>query len=115
VAEWQFRAGKRRVSIRPQGRLRSDSGDAILQWAIAGLGIALEPSFLVADEIAKGTLEPLLLGDAMPDHGIYVVRPPGAHVPGKVRALIDTLVEHFGGEPHWDRCLMHAPDRTRLA
>jgi hypothetical protein len=33
-------------------------------------------------------------------------------VPGKVRILIDTLVERFGGEPYWDRCLMHAPDRV---
>jgi DNA-binding transcriptional LysR family regulator len=108
VAEWQFRAGKRSISIRPQGRLRSDSGDAILQWVIAGLGIADEPSFLVSDEIGKGTLEPLLLDYAAADHGIYVVRPPGAYVPGKVRVLIDTLVEHFGGEPYWDSCLVRA-------
>lgn len=108
VPEWPFRAGKRTIAIRPEGRLRSDSGDAILQWAIAGLGIADEPSFLVSDEIANGTLEPLLLNHARPDYGIYVVRPPGAYVPGKVRALIDMLVEHFGGEPYWDRCLMHA-------
>ena len=111
VAEWQFRAGKRPISIRPQGRLWSDSGEAILQWAIAGLGIADGPSFLVSDAIASGTLEPLLLDYATSDYGIYVVRPPGAYVPGKVRVLIDTLVERFGGEPHWDRCLMDAHRR----
>ena len=115
VAEWQFRAGKRSISIRPQGRLWTDSGDAILQWAIAGLGIADGPSFLVSDAIASGTLEPLLLDYATSEHGIYVVRPPGAYVPGKVRVLIDTLVERFGGEPHWDRCLMSAHGRERQA
>ena len=51
----------------------------------------------------------------MPEHGIYVVRPPGSYVPGKVRVLIDTLVERFGGEPHWDRCLMSAHGRERQA
>ena len=28
---------------------------------------------------------------------------------------IDTLVERFGGEPHWDRCLMSAHRRERPA
>jgi DNA-binding transcriptional LysR family regulator len=115
VAEWQFRAGKRSASIRPQGRLCSDSGEAVLQWAIAGLGIAEGPSFLASDAIESGALEPLLLDYARPEYGIYVVRPPGAHVPGKVRVLIDTLVERFGGEPLWDRCLMHVHHRERPA
>jgi DNA-binding transcriptional LysR family regulator len=108
VAEWQFRVGKRLVSVRPEGRLRSDSGEAMLQWAIAGLGIAVVPSFLVTDSIDSGALEPLLLDYPAPEFGIFVVRPPGAHLPGKVRVLIDALVERFGGEPDWDRCLMKA-------
>ena len=40
------------------------------------------------------------------------MRPPGPHVPGKVRVLIDTMIERFGGQPVWDRCLMHARRRT---
>jgi len=105
VPEWQFLSGKRRISIRPEGRLRSDSGEAILQWAIAGIGIADSPSFLVSDAIESGALEPLLLNHPRPEYGIHIVRPPGSHVPGKVRVLIDTLVERFGGTPDWDHCL----------
>jgi len=104
----QFRSGKRWVSIRPEGHLRSDSGEAVVQWAIAGLGIADGRSFPVSDAIENGTLEPLLLDYPTPEYGIYVVRPPGLYVSAKVRALIDTLVERFGGEPNWDRCLMKA-------
>nr|WP_246529309.1 LysR family transcriptional regulator [Microvirga zambiensis] len=106
VPEWQFQSGKRLISIRPEGRLRSDSGEAILQWAIAGYGIADAPSFLAADAIESGALVPLLLDYPMPEYGIYVVRPPGSYVPGKVRVLIDMLVDRFGGTPEWDRCLM---------
>src|SRR5262249_12576016 len=106
--EWVFRAnGKRPVAIRPEGRLHTDNGDAILQWAIAGLGIATLPSFLLTDAIDKRLIEPLLGDYTRTDAGIPVVRPPGPYVPGKVRVLIDTLVERFGGEPVWDRCLMH--------
>lgn len=114
VPEWQFRSGKRPTSIRPEGRLRSDSGEAILQWAIAGLGIADAPSFLIADAIESGALEPLLLDYQRPEYGIHVVRPPGSRVPGKVRVLIDTLVERFGGTPDWDRCLVRAGDRKHV-
>jgi DNA-binding transcriptional LysR family regulator len=106
VPEWQFQSGTRRISIRPEGRLRSDSGEAILQWAIAGLGIADVPSFLLSDAIESSALVPLLLDYPRPEYGIHVVRPPGSYVPGKVRVLIDTLVERFGGTPTWDRCLM---------
>jgi DNA-binding transcriptional LysR family regulator len=106
VPEWQFQSGKRRISIRPEGRLRSDNGEAILQWAIASLGIANAPSFLVSDAIESGALEPLLLDYPQPEFGIHIVRPPGSHVPGKLRVLIDTLVERFGGTPEWDRCLI---------
>jgi DNA-binding transcriptional LysR family regulator len=114
-ADWQFRSGKRFITIRPSGRLRSDSGETILQWAAAGLGIAHAPSFLLAEPIEDGALQPLLLDYPTPEIGIYVVRPPGAHVPGKVRVLIDTLVERFGGEPYWDQCLMNASTVRRSA
>jgi DNA-binding transcriptional LysR family regulator len=105
AAEWQFRSGKRSISFRPEGRLRSDSGEATLQWAIAGLGITEAPSFMVSDAIESGALEPVLLDYSTPEHAIHVVRPPGSYVPGKVRVLIDTLVERLGVEPEWERFL----------
>lgn len=108
ASEWVFRTAKRSVSVRPKGRLRSDSGEALLQWAIDGLGIALLPSFMISDELENGKLEILLPGQTPFEGGIYVVRLPGPSAPGKVRVLIDTLVERFGGEPVWDRCLMKA-------
>ena len=105
AAEWQFRSGKRSISFRPEGRLRSDSGEATLQWAIAGLGITEAPSFMVSDAVESGALEPVLLDYSTLEHAIHAVRPPGSYVPGKVRVLIDTLVERLGGEPEWERFL----------
>lgn len=109
--DWVFRSGKRSIAIRPQGRVRSDSGDAIRQWAVDGLGICLVPTFLVDDALESGRLEPIMLDYALPEGSIYVVRPPGPYVPGKVRVLIDTLVARFGGEPVWDRCFGRAGHR----
>lgn len=109
--DWSFRAGKRRVAIRPAGRLRSDSGETLLAWAKAGLGIAQLPTFIASEAIRSGELEPLLTAFPMQEHALYVVRPPGAYVPGKVRVLIDLLVERFGGVPYWDPCQIAARER----
>lgn len=109
--DWSFRVGKRWVSVRPSGRLRSDSGETLMQWATAGLGLAVVPTFIASEAIRSGALEHILWQYPMPEHGLYVVRPPGAYVPGKVRVLIDLLAEHFAGAPHWDPCQMAARER----
>jgi DNA-binding transcriptional LysR family regulator len=106
--QWRFREGKKWTSVRVEGRMLSDNGDAIVTAAIAGLGIAMVPTFLVASAIESGTLKHLLLDCPMDEAGLYLVRPPGAYVPGKVRALQDALIERFGGDPDWDACEMQA-------
>jgi DNA-binding transcriptional LysR family regulator len=109
-ADWSFRSGKRWVAVRPRSRLRADNGETILQWAIAGAGIAELPTFLLSDAIESHQLVPVLRDYPPPEHGLYVLRPPGHNVPGKVRALIDLLVAKFGGEPVWDGCMMKYRD-----
>ena len=109
--DWVFRSGKRWITARPPGRMSSDNGDTLLSWAVAGLGLAVLPTFIASDAIRSGAVEPLLLDYPMPTRALYVVRPPGAYVPGKVRVLIDLLVERFGGTPYWDPCMMEAHQR----
>jgi DNA-binding transcriptional LysR family regulator len=106
VESWRFRVGKRWVAVTPETRFRADNGEALLQAASAGLGIASAPTFMMAPWLESGRLEPVLREYPMPEGGLYLVRPPGP-VPGKVRALTDILVERFGGEPYWDACQMH--------
>lgn len=113
--DWLFRSGKRLIAVRPRSRLRADLGETILQWAIAGSGIAELPTFLLSDAIERHQLIPVLRDYPSPERGLYVLRPPGHHVPGKVRALIDLLVARFGGEPVWDRCMMHYREEDRDA
>ena len=111
--DWRLRDGNRWISVHPTGRLRADSGDTLLEWTIAGLGIAELPTFLLSDALESGAIEPVLINYPLPHFGIYVVRPPGGPPPAKVRVLTDKLVAHFGGEPHWDKCLLH--ERAREA
>jgi ABC-type histidine transport system ATPase subunit len=82
----------------------------ILEWAVAGLGIAALPTFIAGDQIHSGALVPLLMDFPTPEFAVHVVRPPGANASAKLRLLIEALVERFGGEPYWDRCLMAQRD-----
>jgi DNA-binding transcriptional LysR family regulator len=115
TAEWSFRVGKRWTAVRPAGRLHADSGEALMAWAIAGLGIAVLPTFIIAEAVRGGRLEPLLTDFPMPEAGMYLLRPPGAQVPGKVRILIDALVERFSGDTEWDPCHLAAQRRAAEA
>lgn len=102
---WRFLEGRKGISIRPEGRVRIDNGHAIVEAVKAGLGIGMAPTFLVGPAIDSGAVVPLLLDFPMPEAGLYVVRPPPAgHMPAKVRALTELLLERFGGEPYWDAC-----------
>ena len=105
---WRFRDGRREITVRPHGRFKSDLGQALVEAAVAGLGVALLPTFLAAPRLDKGDLVPLLLDYPLPEAGLYVVRPPPAGpVTSKVRALTELLVERFGGTPTWDACYAH--------
>lgn len=111
-AEWPFRTGQRWKTVHPQGRLRSDSGEAILRWAIDGLGLAALPTFLSTDAIRDGRLIPLLMQYPMPEIGLYVVRPPGPRTSRKIRALIDAAVERFSTDLNWDPCRLAMTNAT---
>ncbi|MHA7777867.1 LysR family transcriptional regulator [Roseibium sp. M-1] len=99
--DWVFQSENRKISVRPSGRLRTDNGEMTIAWAISGLGIAHAPLFLVREALDRGDLVPLLLDYPTPEVGLYVLRPPGANTPGKVRVLIDALVENLSGKLNW--------------
>jgi DNA-binding transcriptional LysR family regulator len=101
---WEFRRDGRAVSFRPRGRYVADSGMAELAGVIAGLGISMMPAFLAAPAFERGEIVRLLEDWAVPEAGIYVVRPPPAEpVPHKIRALTEIMLERFGRDD-WDGC-----------
>jgi DNA-binding transcriptional LysR family regulator len=105
TSAWRFRDGRREVSVPVQGRFESDSGEATLSAALAGVGVSMLPTFLAGAHIASGRLRVLLGEYEIPEFGLYVVRPPPAsHVSRKIRVLTEILLEQFGGEPYWDAC-----------
>lgn len=93
--EWRFEGPQGAVSVRTDPCMHSNSGDTCRAAALAHQGIILQPSFLVADDLAQGRLVELMQEYRSIELGIYAVYPTRKHVSPKVRALIDFLGERL--------------------
>ncbi|HBK45300.1 MAG TPA: LysR family transcriptional regulator [Xanthomonadaceae bacterium] len=92
--EWPLRhADGREERVRVGGGLRANNGDVLCAAARAGMGIVLQPDFLVADDLAAGRLVRVLPGYEVPPIGIFAVYTSRSHLAPKVRGFIDYLVE----------------------
>lgn len=94
---WLFEHERHVTTVHPHARFTADNGAALVPAVLAGLGISMLPDFLIEEHVATGALVPLLPEFPFPEAGVFVVRPPGGNAPRKVRALIEIMLEKFGG------------------
>ncbi|WP_259780795.1 LysR family transcriptional regulator [Aestuariispira ectoiniformans] len=94
---WRFpQAGGGDISVRVDGRLHSNNGDATLEAVKAGLGVARLPTFFFCEnELKSGDLEEVLSDYSQARMGVYAVYPHARHLTTKVRVFIDFLVEQL--------------------
>ena len=70
-----------------------------MRAALAGGGIALQPTYLVNPYLRSGELQAVLPGWDLPVMMIYALYPSRRHLSPAVRALLDFLVQRFEGVP----------------
>lgn len=87
-------------------RIDFANGDAIREAAIAGLGVAVLPTFIIHDAVRRGALSIILEKHMKPPIAMYAVHPSMRNQTARGRAFIDFLVDAFRGEPRWDRELL---------
>lgn len=92
---WRFRNGDRDLVVKVAGVFRANAPAAIANMAIAGLGIARCPHYVVARRLEEGSLEHLFQDYETENYGLYALYPPNRHLTARVRALIDHLAQHF--------------------
>jgi DNA-binding transcriptional LysR family regulator len=96
LGDWEYRRGRKSVSVKTAGRLLVSEAGTMLAACLAGVGIARIKAIGVRELLDKGDLVELLPdwpGEAFPLHALY----PSRHLPAaKVRAFIEFVTEVIG-------------------
>ena len=94
---WTFshpRRGEVEVKVSPGHE--SNSATAIRALALAGLGLAVLPEWMVLDDLGSGRLVRVMPQYGLAPQPVHVLFPNSAHLPRKSRVFIDFLAEHLG-------------------
>nr|WP_279545404.1 LysR substrate-binding domain-containing protein [Pseudoteredinibacter isoporae] len=92
---WRFKQKDSDKNIRLKGRLRYNSGEALLDAALKGIGIVQLPDYYVQMHLASGKLRALLEQYQDRSEGVWGVYPPNRYLSPRIRMLIDYLAEHL--------------------
>jgi DNA-binding transcriptional LysR family regulator len=93
--ELQLSRDKESCVIHVQGPLESNDGQILRRAALDGLGILVQPSYIVCDDILAGRLLPILNDWDLPRLQINIAYPSRKHLSAKVRSFIDFMVNEF--------------------
>lgn len=83
--------------------MTASSGDFLSAAAIQGMGVTMQPTFIVGKAISSGELIPVLTDYQWPISPAYAVYPATRHLSTRVRKFIDALADYFAGDLPWDK------------
>ncbi|MBW4047454.1 MAG: LysR family transcriptional regulator [Proteobacteria bacterium] len=95
--EWPFTDANgdlTRVKVSPA--VHATNGDLLRELAVADGGIIMQPTFIVASELERGTLVPILAEYQTLELSLFAVYLSRRHLSNKVRVFIDELVSAIG-------------------
>ena len=83
--------GAEGFDIRMRPVVRSANENLLHLAAVAGMGFAILPSFLVQDDLGSGRLEVVLPRIAWPSLHVHAIYADRSYLPAKVRSFVDFL------------------------
>lgn len=99
IYRWEFSspdvAGHAFV-VEPQGSVITNDDDGMIRAALQGVGLMQHLELAVREHLNDGTLVRVLQPWCKPFAGFYLYTPSREHMPAKVRALMDFLIEKRG-------------------
>ena len=81
--------------------LCANNAQPLKDAVLGGLGLAMLPKFVIAQELAKGDLTPVLPNYRPIPIYLTLLYPPNRHYATKLKILIQFLYERFGDNPEW--------------
>jgi DNA-binding transcriptional LysR family regulator len=93
---WRFfnAAGEEAV-VRPAGPLRANNADALMPALIAGMGLAVQPDFIVREALADRRLEAVMTDWSLQPAALHLITPPGGPRPARIEVLGDFLAKRL--------------------
>lgn len=98
-AAWHFTGPERRThEVILQPVYTVNSSPMVRLGALAGMGIAILPWQMVADDFATGALKRVMADHMVddPDLRVSIIYPNRQFLPAKTRSFVDHTLEHFG-------------------
>jgi DNA-binding transcriptional LysR family regulator len=93
--ELRFTRDGETTTVTVKGLLESNDGQILRTAALDGMGILIQPSYIVYNDIVAGRLVPVLDDWDLPRLTINLAYPSRKHLSAKVRTFIDFVAEHF--------------------
>lgn len=98
----RLRRGTFMQTVRIGGALDSNDGQVIRQAALAGLGILIQPLYIVHGDIMEGRLVPILRDWELPVLTMNIAFQNRVRLPAKIRVFSDFLLDHVRRTSHPD-------------
>jgi DNA-binding transcriptional LysR family regulator len=90
---WRFEEAGKQRNLKVKGNLRCNSGPALRDAALKGLGLVQLPDYYVEEFIEAGELVTVLNKQCQNMEGIWAVYPSNRHLSTKVSMLINFLAQ----------------------
>jgi DNA-binding transcriptional LysR family regulator len=94
---WSLKDANGQVDVEVNSKVVSNNGDLLNQCALAGMGIALRPTFALGDDLKCGRLVHLLPGYHIRKVTVMMVYPSRRLLSATVRSFVDFTMSQF---PH---------------
>ena len=92
---WTFTGESGSVAVTLSPHVHANDGEVCRAAALAHQGIVLQPTFVVADALAAGSLVQVLADHRGEELGVYAVYPPRRQPAARVRVFVDFLAQAF--------------------
>jgi DNA-binding transcriptional LysR family regulator len=83
-------------TVRIQGNLTVNQGQALRFAALAGVGIVMQPEILFSEDIAAGLLVRVLTKYSPPARPMHLVYLPDRQMTPKLRSFVNFMMQRFG-------------------
>lgn len=114
AAEWDFAASSGTDPVSVPGCYRSNNLLVLRDAALAGLGVARLPLWMVTTDIDSGTLRPVLADFPPPPFAISIAFPTPRRIPAKARQFADFMQDELVGLACFTGILPTASGKTAM-